>query len=260
MLHEQAIYQHNAEQYQVERLDYDNHKAFVRKVVPDYFTTALTYRDVEVIEEFERQSTGFHDQVELGYGEVKVVEKVTGYKKIKFFTHENAGYGDVFLPEMQMHTNSFWLSIPEAVVGRFTYPRSLVVDGLRGAGKALETVCTLALMCDPQDLNRTLGDGYDDPLSGPGNSGPNNSMTDLPGRSADRRGQHSPTLFLFEAHAGGVGLSERIFRQADVLLKRAQHLIETCPCKSGCPACVGPIDGGPRKAIAVGLLSLCSRE
>lgn len=254
MLHEQAIYQHNAEQYQVERLDYDNHKAFVRKVVPDYFTTALTYRDVEVIEEFDRRSTGHENKVELGFGEVKVIEKVTGYKKIKFFTHENAGYGDVHLPEMQMHTNSFWLSLPEAVVNRFTYPRSLVVDGLRGAGRALETVSTLALMCDPQDLNRTLGDGYDDE--------PTPSTTsrtpEFPGRNAERRGQHSPTLFLFEAHAGGVGLSERIFRQAEVLIGRARVLIETCPCKSGCPACVGPTDHGPRKAIAVELLGLCT--
>lgn len=252
MLHEQAIYQHNAEQYQVERLDYDNHKAFVRKVVPDYFTTALTYRDVEVIEEFDRRTTGFEQKVELGYGEVKVVEKVTGYKKIKFFTHENAGYGDVHLPEMQMHTTSFWLSIPESVVERFTYPRSLVVDGLRGAGKALETVSTLALMCDPQDLNRTLGDGYDDDPKADGSA-----PAELPGRTSDRRGQHSPTLFLFDAHAGGVGLSERIYRQAPTLLGRARQLVTGCGCKSGCPACVGPTDGGLRKAIAAELLRLC---
>lgn len=252
MLHEQAIYQHNAEQYQVERLDYDNHKAFVRKVVPDYFTTALTYRDVEVIEEFDRTTTGLGNRVELGYGEVKVIEKVTGYKKIKFFTHENAGYGDVHLPEMQMHTTSFWMSIPEALVSQFTYSRSLVVDGLRGAGRALETVSTLALMCDPQDLNRTLGDGYDD--EDPEAAG---QRPELPGRNSQRRGQHSPTLFLFDAHAGGVGLSERIFRQAPTLIGRARQLITTCPCKSGCPACVGPADGGQRKAIASQLLAMC---
>lgn len=254
MLHEQAIYQHNAEQYQVERLDYDNHKAFVRKVVPDYFTTALTYRDVEVIEEFDRRRTGFEDRVELGYGEVKVIEKVTGYKKIKFFTHENAGYGDVHLPEMQMHTTSFWLSMPEAVVERFGCSRSLVVDGLRGAGKALETVSTLALMCDPQDLNRTLGDGYDDEETPPEGGSP---RQELPGRTSQRRGQHSPTLFLFDAHAGGVGLSERIFREAPVLISRAKVLVEGCPCQNGCPACVGPTAGGQRKALAAQLLSLC---
>lgn len=252
MLHEQAIYQHDAEQYQVERLDYDNHKAYVRKVAPDYFTTALTYRDVEVIEEFQRTPLHTRSPIEIGYGEVKVIEKVTGYKKIKFFTHENAGYGDVHLPEMQMHTTSFWLSLPENTVSRLGSDRTWVIDGLRGMGRALETVATLALMCDPQDLNRTLGDGYDDTLD------ERDAPPNLPGRNSDKRGQHAPTLFLFDAHAGGVGLSERIFATAATLLVRTQRLLETCPCRSGCPACVGPTDGGGRKAMALRILAECT--
>src|SRR5690606_14995774 len=103
-----AIYQQDAEQYQVERLDFDNHKAFVRKVEPDYFTTALTYRSVNVLEQTQSGSLG---RACIFAGDVKVLEKVTGYKKIKFFTHENAGYGDVHLPEIQMHTTSFWLTL-----------------------------------------------------------------------------------------------------------------------------------------------------
>ncbi len=104
MLHEQAIYQHDAEQYQVERLDFENHKAFVRKVAPDYFTTALTYRTVAVIEERTTNELG---RAVLGFGDVKVVEKVTGYKKIKFFTHENAGYGDVHCPKCRCTRRAF---------------------------------------------------------------------------------------------------------------------------------------------------------
>ncbi len=263
MLHEQAIYQHDAEQYQVERLDYDNHKAFVRRVVPDYFTTALTYRDVEVLEEFSRSPVGsVRPQAELGFGEVKVVEKVTGYKKIKFFTHENAGYGDVHLPEMQMHTTSFWLTLPESVVAEFGEPRAMVVAGLRAAGRALETVATLALMCDPRDLNRTLGDGYEEEPPDLAHAPTPPAAVDaprspLPGRNASMRGQNAPTLFLFDAHAGGVGLSERIFRQAPVLLRRARQLIETCPCAHGCPGCIGPSDAGLRKAYALRVLARC---
>jgi DEAD/DEAH box helicase domain-containing protein len=256
MLHEQAIYQHDAEQYQVERLDYDNHKAYVRKVAPDYFTTALTYRDVEVIEEFQRTRLHPRSEVEIGFGEVKVVEKVTGYKKIKFFTHENAGYGDVHLPEMQMHTTSFWLSLPESAVQRLGADRTWVIDGLRGLGRAFETVATLALMCDPQDLNRTLGDGYDD-APATVTPTPEGSATKLPGRNSDKRGQHSPTLFVFDAHAGGVGLSERIFARALTLLERTERLIHTCPCAFGCPACVGPTDGGGRKTMALQILAEC---
>src|SRR5690606_24976759 len=143
MLHEQAIYQQDAEQYQVERLDFDNHKAFVRKVEPDYFTTALTYRSVHVLEQASQALLG---PARLGFGDVKVLEKVTGYKEIKFFTHENAGYGDVHLPELQMHTQSFWLTLPESVVQRFSAPRPSFIEALRGVGRALETVSTLALM------------------------------------------------------------------------------------------------------------------
>jgi DEAD/DEAH box helicase domain-containing protein len=237
MLHEQAIYQHDADQYQVERLDFDNHKAFVRRVEPDYFTTALTYRSVTVIEERRLGALG---RARTGFGDVKVVEKVTGYKKIKFFTHENAGYGDVHLPEMQMHTTSFWLTLPEAVLEELAEPRALVVDALRGISIALETVASVALMCDPRDIGRTLGDGEDEGAP--------------PGRdpTARRTGGFDPTLFLFDAIPGGVGLAERIDERASELMGRAADLIASCRCTGGCPGCVGPSDAeGNRKLLAL---------
>jgi DEAD/DEAH box helicase domain-containing protein len=247
MLHEQAIYQHDAEQYQVERLDYENHKAFVRKVEPDYFTTALTYRTVSVIDE---ELSGTLGRAAIGWGEVKVVEKVTGYKKIKFFTHENAGYGDVHLPEIQMHTTSFWLTLPERVVAQLNRERAIVIDGLRGVSHALEAVATLALMCDPRDLGQTLGDG--------------STEGHAPGRDpqSGRTGKLDPTLFLFDAHPGGVGLAPRIYERSSELLDRARTLIERCRCPAGCPACVGPIDDhGRRKRLALDILAaLALRE
>jgi DEAD/DEAH box helicase domain-containing protein len=247
MLHEQAIYQHDAEQYQVERLDYENHKAFVRKVEPDYFTTALTYRTVAVIEPREGSMLG---HARAGFGDVKVIEKVTGYKKIKFFSHENAGYGDVHLPELQMHTTSFWLTVPEAVLAGLPHPRATLIDGLRGLGAALETVSTLFLMCDPRDIGQTLGDG--------GQDGDGEAPPVAPGRDphAGRTGQFDPTVFLFDALPGGVGLAERIYERGRELCWAAGRLIRSCPCPGGCPACVGPAsDGSPRKRVALELLA-----
>jgi len=239
MLHEQAIYQQDAEQYQVERLDFDNHKAFVRKVAPDYFTTALTYRTVSVLDTHRTEETG---RAVLGWGDVKVIEKVTGYKKIKFFTHENSGYGDVHVPEMEMHTTSFWITIPEEFLVQMNAPRALLVDALRGVGSALETTTSLALMCDPRDLGQTLGDG----------------QTNEHAPERDYRAGHAggldPTLFVFDAQPGGVGLSERLFERAGELLGRARDLIERCPCPSGCPACVGPTESSPRKRLALALI------
>jgi DEAD/DEAH box helicase domain-containing protein len=227
MLHEQAIYQHDAEQYQVERLDYDNHKAFVRKVEPDYFTTALTYRTVSLLELEQSRNLG---GARLGLGEVKVLEKVTGYKKIKFFTHENAGYGEVNLPELEKHTTAFTLTMPESTLAELAFDRARVIAGLRGLGTALEAVATLALMCDPRDINQCLGDG---------------SHEGLPAAReplARRTGSFDPTLFLFDAVAGGIGLAPKIFESATDLLERARTLIRGCSCQTGCPACIGPID------------------
>jgi DEAD/DEAH box helicase domain-containing protein len=228
MLHEQAIYQHDGQCWQVERFDYDNHKAFVRRVDPDYFTTAMTYVKISVLEE---SATGRAraTEWEAGWGEVSVVEKVAGYKKVKFHTHENAGYGEVRLPEMEMHTTAFWVTMPERVRASVEGGPAAAIDGLRGVGVALETVATLALMCDPRDLGTTLGDVAG---NGPG---------------------YSPTLFLYEHVPGGTGLAERIWEQRDVLLERALRMIESCPCPQGCPSCVGPGEA-LRKRVATSLL------
>ncbi|MEA2748663.1 MAG: box helicase protein [Myxococcales bacterium] len=263
MVHEQAIYQHDGECWQVEKFDYENHKAFVRKVKPDYWTDAMTYTTVSVLEEFGTGPAAVIDPPHpdpwpTGWGEVSVVEKVVGYKKIKFYTHENAGYGDVRLPEMQMHTTSFWLTVPESVCMQIPQGRAAAIDGLRGAGIALETVATLALMCDPRDLGCTLGDtALDESGNGDGvdgdaarqmDWGASSSSSDAPPvvprkvRGGPAPG-YSPTLFLYEHTPGGIGLAERIFEQREVLIARALRLVEGCPCDFGCPACVGPNAG-----------------
>ncbi|MFO0679723.1 MAG: DEAD/DEAH box helicase [Polyangiaceae bacterium] len=258
MLHEQAIYQHDGETWQVEKFDYENHKAFVRKVEPDYWTDAMTYTQVAVLEE---SATGPAQETlapvgtsvapspsgtwPSGWGEVSVVEKVVGYKKIKFFTHENAGYGDVRLPEMQMHTTAFWVTVPESDCLALPAGRAAAIDALRGLGVALETVATLALMCDPRDLGTTLGDSAPDDgtlgTDGDADGGVGAPSPILKMRGGPRPG-YNPTLFLYEHTPGGIGLSERIFDLRESLLRRVRGLVGSCPCERGCPACVGPSD------------------
>jgi DEAD/DEAH box helicase domain-containing protein len=252
MLHEQAIYQHDAGQYQVERLDYENHKAFVRKVEPDYFTTALTHSQVSILDPMGEQRLA---QGELAHGDIKVVESVTGYKKIKFFTHENAGYGDVFLPDMELSTTGVWWTPAECVDGlqrlradEQRWPRALLIDALHGAGNALKTVACIALMCEPEDIGRSLGpsDGASDGSATAGTLDPE---------------LYRPTLFLYDALPGGVGLSRRIFERAGELMQRAASLVRGCPCPGGCPACIGPslslneAASSERKQLAAALLS-----
>ena len=257
MVHEQAIYQHDGECWQVERFDYENHKAYIRKVVPDYFTDAMTFVSVTVLEEAD---LGANPVAILGHGEVSVVEKVVGYKKVKFFTHENAGYGEVRLPEIDLHTTAFWVTLAEPFLATVPEGRAAAIDALRGVGLALETVATLALLCEPRDLGTTLGR----PESLPADLLA--AMVASTGRNAnaDITGLYNPTLFLYEHTPGGLGLAGRIFENRNVLLGRTRELVAGCPCPDGCPSCVGPGQEGPsvgrdgtskgRKALALHLL------
>ncbi len=222
MLHEQAIYQHDGRQYQVERFDHDNHKAYVRYVDPDYYTEAMTYAKVHVLEVAEEGDFGTGARASLG--DVRVTEKVVGYKKIKFETHENVGYGDVRLPDLELHTTSVWLTLGASLVDRLVgegLGRSGVIDALRGLGHALEAVSAIALMCDARDLARVV----EDEQAGPRDQG---------------EALFSPTLHLYDAYPGGIGLAPRIHEQLEVLVRRARGLIEGCGCQAGCPTCVGP--------------------
>jgi DEAD/DEAH box helicase domain-containing protein len=163
---------------------------------------------------------------------VSVIEKVVGYKKIKFHTHENVGYGDVVLPEMQMHTSGLWLTVPEqvvqAVMQREEVSRPAIIDALRGMSRALHTVASVGLMIDPRDLGRTLG----------ARNEPDGPPTKGDGILFD------PTIFLYDQVAGGIGLASRLFDQRDELVRRARKLVDGCPCEDGCPTCIGPSVGG----------------
>jgi DEAD/DEAH box helicase domain-containing protein len=222
MLHAQAIYQQHGEQYQVERLDLENRKAFVRKVAVDYWTDAMTYTRVEVLSEACSEPKA---SVVFGFGDVSVVERVVGFKKIKFHTHENVGYGEVQLPELQMHTTAFWLTVPEAVLAGFSAPRAELIEAIRALSHALHSVSCVGLMIDPRDLGRTLGS----------RATPNGPPHKAPGEGP----MNDPTIFLFDQIPGGVGLSSRLFDERTALLRRAWTLVEGCGCADGCPACIG---------------------
>jgi DEAD/DEAH box helicase domain-containing protein len=147
-----------------------------------------------------------------------------------------------------MHTTALWVTVPDAVCARLPEGRAAAIDALRGIGLALETVATLALMCDPRDLGTTLGDTALDEADGEPRPSP------VPRKvQGGLQPGYSPTLFVYEHVPGGTGLAERIWEQRDVLLARTLRLIETCPCPSGCPACVGPGEAS-RKTAALELL------
>ncbi|MDO5506038.1 MAG: DEAD/DEAH box helicase [Pseudoxanthomonas suwonensis] len=239
MLYEGAIHMVQSTPYQVERLDWEGRKAFVTRTHVDYYTDAIDYTRLKVLESFARcvAGTGFAD-----HGEVHVVRRVAGYKKIRYYTHENIGYGPVNLPDQEMHTSAAWWQLPQAVLDGLFASRQDALDGFLGAACALHVVARIAVMADAADLQKAVGSG----------DGAWSASADRSGRGqlrATEGGELSPaaldvftpTIYLYDNYPGGVGLSEPLWKRQGELLTRAIELVRGCACRAGCPTCVGPV-------------------
>ena len=229
-LHEKAIYLHEARQYHVERFDYDQRKAYVKSVDCDYYTDAIDYTQVQVLQEAEGEAVA---GARRAHGDVRVNRQIVGFKKIKFYTMENVGAGKLNMPGQEMHTTSFWLHFPAPfLAGLGEYTPTERQSGISGLGNALRTVASLLLMCDPRDLGVALSE-------------------DVEGVQV-----FEPNLYLYDAYPGGVGLSAPLFRLAPRLLKHTAELLRACACDAGCPSCVGPVGevGERGKEVALRIL------
>ena len=226
-LHEKAIYLHEARQYQVERFDYVGRKAYVRQVDCDYFTDAIDYTQIKELEEFETaEVTG---GARAAHGDVRVNRQVVGFKKVKFYTLENAGAGNLSMPEQEMHTTAFWLHFPAAFLERFPdLTPSERQSGLTGLGNVLRTVAALLLMCDSRDIGTALTEDISQGTAS--NAAAGSSLC----------AKFEPDLFLYDNYPGGIGQSGPLYRLTAKLLDGAEKLIGLCECEAGCPSCVGP--------------------
>ena len=277
-VYEEAIYLHGGVQYQVEAYDHAENKAYVREVDVDYYTDADLAVHLKVLDVLRADrecgaprpempamgrepalaaiqgptaappAAGEDSAVDApalradprpeppaaaaatgrAWGEVLVTAKATLFKKIRIETNENIGWGKIHLPEREMHTTAYWITFPddmEAVLGR-----EAVGGGLAGLARALGALAPLHLLCDPADLHA------------------------VPQVRAPFTGV--PTIFLWEAHAGGVGLAEKAYEAHPHLLRAVADRIAACPCAAGCPSCVGP--GADAKSSAQAILRHCA--
>jgi len=260
-VHEKAIYLHGGLQYHVERLDFKERKAYVKRVYVDYYTDAVRYTQVRVLEVAASESftsaaslTSFTSR---SHGDVLVRSQVVGFKKIKFFTNENIGDGKLELPENEMHTTSYWITLERPLLESLPFSVSERQSGMFGLLHALESVATLLLMCDRRDLGTAIGERPPAPGS------ENDSIVAMrmeDAVSANAPEFFVPNLYLYDAYPGGIGFSEPLFRAHDLLMK-TRELIAYCECKQGCPSCVGPAgDLAPRaKEAALAILDrLCA--
>lgn len=208
LLHDEAIYLHEGVQFQVEKLDWEEKKAFVREVDVDYYTDANLAVQLRVLEVDKERKIEF---ASVSFGDVSVQAMATIFKKIKFDTHENIGSGPIHLPEEELHTSAAWISLNEDF--KNTLNDKKLEEGLIGIANLLRHVAPLHVMCDPSDLHVV----------------------------PQVKAVHSekPTIFVYDRYPGGVGLSEKVYEIMEDLLAEAEAIINQCGCESGCPSCVG---------------------
>ncbi len=211
LLHENAIYMHEAQQYQVEKLDFEACKAFIRRVDVGYYTDANLNVSLSLLDVEQQEDLG--GGAERALGEVKVTTLVTMFKKFRFDTHETLGFGHVRLPEMDMHTTAMWWTLPEALCSRFE--NDTLKNGMMAISNLLRIVAPLYLMCAPQDVAVVY-------------------QVKCP--FTDR-----PTLILYDNCPGGVGLAAKAYGMQRLLLEKALQIVSDCPCEQGCPSCAGPV-------------------
>ncbi len=209
LIHDEAIYLHGGQQYHVMHLDYPAKKAYVKKVNVDYYTDANLAVGIKVttVDKSDPEA-----RLNPRFGELSVTALATIFKKIKIYTHENVGSGEIALPEMNMHTQGTWFSFPEEITESLD-PR-LVGGALSGLANVLLNIAPLFLMSDKRDLGVSVE--VRSPLDG------------------------LPTVYLYDSYPGGVGLAERIHRLLPDMLNASAELISSCSCLDGCPGCVGP--------------------
>ena len=220
---------HGGQQYHVDRLDWKEKKAFVRPVDVDYYTDANLAVDLKVLETSEEKPDAVCCR---HHGDVAVTYLATIFKKIKLDTHENVGWGKINLPQEDMHTTAYWLSLEEATAQGLS-PAELQA-GLSGVANLLSGIAPLFLMCDAKDLQ---------------------AVAQVRAPSTRR-----PTVYLYERNPGGVGLARALYEAHSTLLRSALDLAKSCPCADGCPSCVGPgVESGPdSKRSAITLLERLS--
>ena len=267
-LYESAIYMVQAQPWQVEKLDWQGRKAFVTRTQADYYTDAIDYTKLKILDSFERHPT---DCTFTSQGEVHLVRRVPGYKKIRYYTHENIGYGKINLPDQEMHTTAVWWQLNPQVLEQTFPSRRQALDGFLGAAYAMHHVASLLTMSEPHDLGRAVGNGdanwfatVDAQGRGQAKSFQGDDMQVLDIENPAQ--QFTPTVFLYDNYPGGVGLSAPLCDMRQQVAVRARELVSACECSYGCPACVGPIlasdeqRGYSPKTAATTVLSLFAAE
>ena len=207
-VHPGAVYLHMGSAYEVEDLDLDARRAIVKPFFGDWYTQPKKETDTWIEQVRDKRETG---GVELSFGIVSVSEQVIAYQRKRVSDHEVLDFETVDLPEQQFVTQALWYELPEPFLAS-DFPLDVLQGSLHAAEHAQIAVLPLIAMCDRWDIG-----------------GLSTAFHQQTGR---------PTIFIYDGHPGGVGITRMGFRAFEALVDDALRLISECPCERGCPSCV----------------------
>jgi DEAD/DEAH box helicase domain-containing protein len=207
-VHDGAIYLHMGRSYSVLELDLAGRRALLEPFSGDYFTQAkrdsMTF--VERLHE-QRETRG----VTLSFGEVVYSETVLGYQRKGLQDHQVIDFQTLDLPTVEFPTRALWFELDELIAAQ-PFPADKLLGSLHALEHGQIAVLPLIAMCDRWDIGGLST--YAHPQTG------------------------GPTIFIYDGHPGGVGITRRGYEQFERLVGDARRLIGECPCQSGCPSCV----------------------
>lgn len=207
-IHPGAVYMHLGASYEVDELDLHDRTALVKPFYGDWYTQPKTETDTFIEEVREQRFLG---DVELNFGIVSVSEEVVAYQRKKVNDHEPIDLQPVELPEQNFVTQALWYVMPEKLLQE-DFPLDVLQGSLHAAEHGQIAVLPLIAMCDRWDIGG-LSTAYH-PQTG------------------------RPTIFIYDGHPGGVGITRTGYHAFERLVDDALRLIQECPCESGCPSCV----------------------
>ena len=206
-IHPGAVYLHLGRSYEVERLDVEERRAIVSRFDGDWYTRPKKETEIYIERERERRDVA---GVQLSFGEVSVTEQVIAFQRVSISDQEPIDIVALELPEQSFVTQALWYVLPQPLTG--VLPPDALLGSLHATEHSQIAVLPLIAMCDRWDIG-----------------GLSTNVHFQTGRS---------TIFIYDGHPGGVGITKRGFEQFERLLGDAERLIAECPCEEGCPSCV----------------------
>ncbi len=208
-VHPGSIYLHQGESYLIKELDLARHIAWVEPKSVDYYTQTMEIDDIRVTKMLEKKDC---HTVEVYFGDVDVTNTVVGFKRKRQFTEEVIGEEPLDLPAQNFPTKALWFDLPRKAIDRIAHAGLDFRGGLHACEHAAIGILPLFALCDRNDIGGVSTSFHPDTAKA--------------------------QIFIYDAHPGGIGITEKGFEMITELWQATLKAVEECPCAEGCPSCV----------------------